>query len=166
MAVPDARRGAAMWVIGTPLFAVIGLYAVACVIAGRDIAPRWGSLTTRERLHVVTVFLAAAVFLGCVANFAAFFTASLALGGDAVAGKAEGGRYFLSSKGRLTEVSQGVWEYSLLHVRSLWVTHPLSVLALAVVFASGRAFGAGMSYQHTITGTPEGVEHNGDRGTH
>ncbi len=64
-----------------------------------------------------------------ILNFVAFFIVSSLLGGDAMNGKVEAGRYFVSSHGRLTEVTADVFTFSLWHVRSLFVTHPLAMLA-------------------------------------
>lgn len=65
----------------------------------------------------------------CLANFAAFFIAAVVLGGDAINGRAEGGRCFLASHGKLTEVSREIYVYSRYHAISLWITHPLAFLA-------------------------------------
>src|SRR5262245_61836761 len=104
-----------MWVVGillgTFLLAGIALYAAGCVVAARLVFSRWGSLTARQRVQVGAYFLAIAVFVVGFANVVIFFTVSLAIGGDAVAGRIEGGRYYVSSHGRLTEVSPEVWEY-------------------------------------------------------
>jgi hypothetical protein len=62
-------------------------------------------------------------------NFMAFWFAAVALGGDAVSGKSEAGHYYLSSHGRLTEVSGPVFAYSRVHTYSVFVTHPLALLA-------------------------------------
>ena len=71
----------------------------------------------------ITIF-----FLG-LGNFAAYWIAGVSLGGNAVSGKAENGRYFLSNHGRLTEVSRGTYFYSRAHTYSVWVTHPVAILA-------------------------------------
>ena len=70
-----------------------------------------------------------AIGLLCLANFAAFFIAALILGGDAVSGKTEGGRFFLANHGRFTEVSRITFIYSRYHAVSLFITHPLGFLA-------------------------------------
>jgi hypothetical protein len=70
-----------------------------------------------------------AIFFGGLINFAVFWCATVSLGGDAVSGTEEGGRYFLSSHGHLTEVSHGVFTYSLVHTYSIFFTHPLAILA-------------------------------------
>lgn len=72
----------------------------------------------------VTIF-----FLG-LANFAMFLIGAVILGGDAVSGKVEDGHYYLSNHGRLTEVSRGAYIYSRTHTLSVWVTHPLAILAV------------------------------------
>jgi hypothetical protein len=73
----------------------------------------------------VCVFVAA---LG-ILNFAAFAIAATCLGGDAVNGRSENGRYFFSSHGKDTEVSRAVFNYSRIHVYSVWITHPLAIAA-------------------------------------
>ena len=62
-------------------------------------------------------------------NFLVFFAVAVVIGGDAVNGHAEAGRFFLASHGKLTETTQAVFTYSRLHVYSLWITHPLGMLA-------------------------------------
>src|SRR5262245_55965390 len=71
-----------------------------------------------------------AVVLGCVAilNFLSFVAAAAVLGGDAVNGKTDGQKYYLSSHGHFTEVSRSVFEYSRFHAYSVWVTHPLAFI--------------------------------------
>jgi len=72
--------------------------------------------------------LAIALFVLGFLNFASFFAVALFLGGDAINGKIEAGRYYLCSHGRYTEVSQSVFNYSKLHVYSVFITHPLGML--------------------------------------
>ena len=55
------------------------------------------------------------VFFVSVANFLAFCAISEVIGGDAINGYAEHGRYFLRSHGRTTEVSEAVFAYSKWH---------------------------------------------------
>jgi hypothetical protein len=72
-----------------------------------------------------------------VVNFVLFCAISLCIGGSAGSGKVENGRYFLSSHGRLTEVSHGVWMYSRYHELTmivLWVSM-FVVLGVAHVYA-------------------------------
>jgi len=63
-----------------------------------------------------------------ILNFVAFVIVAVAIGGDAVNGKAVGGHYYLASHGKLTEVSEAVYTYSLWHARSVFITHPLAML--------------------------------------
>jgi hypothetical protein len=49
------------------------------------------------------------------------------LGGDALNGKFDDGRYVVGRHGRFREVSQTVHHLSFLHVFSLLVTHPLAM---------------------------------------
>src|SRR5579872_2310848 len=68
-------------------------------------------------------------------NFLIFLAGAIYLGGDAVNGKVEGGRYYLwgvrTESGRkvYTEVTEPVFTYSRWHVYSLWVTWPLVMAA-------------------------------------
>jgi len=55
--------------------------------------------------------LKALAYLG-PANFAAYLVGNLVLGGDALNGKVANGHYYLSSHGRLTDVSRGIFVYS------------------------------------------------------
>ncbi len=84
-------------------------------------------------LAVVTVF---AIF-----DFIAFVSIALALGGDAINGKVEGGRFFLGSHGHFTEVSQRVFTYSKWHAYTVFAAYAVMFLGGAVVGAqqlSGR----------------------------
>lgn len=76
-----------------------------------------------KRLSIALVAVAAA-------NFLAFFVISLSLGGDALNGKVDGDHYFLGSHGRYREVPRRIFDYSRWHAFSLWVTHPLALLAI------------------------------------
>jgi hypothetical protein len=62
-----------------------------------------------------------------IINSTAFWIIAVSIGGDAISGKAEGGRYYLSSHGKLTEVSSPVWHYSRVHTISVWITVPLAI---------------------------------------
>ena len=74
----------------------------------------------------------------CGLNFVVFFIVALVIGGDAVNGKVVEGHFYLSDPGKLTEVSEAVYTYSLWHVRSLFLTHPLAML-FAALAKRGRA---------------------------
>ena len=71
--------------------------------------------------------LAAAIVL----NFIVFVGVSLFIGGDAWNGYSRGGQYFLSSHGKITQVSKEVFLYSKYHVLTVWITWPfLMILGL------------------------------------
>ena len=69
-----------------------------------------------------------AICVVCCLNFVVFFVVAVKIGGDAVNGKITGGHFYLAEHGKLTEVSEAIFTYSLWHVRSLMVTHPLAIL--------------------------------------
>lgn len=77
-----------------------------------------GAITKRERLFL----LVAAV------NFIVFVVAIYALGGDALNGFTRDGRYYLSLKGTSTEVSRGVYLYSMAHGIGMFVMNALAVV--------------------------------------
>jgi hypothetical protein len=64
----------------------------------------------------------------CLLNFVVFVIVASVIGGDAVSGKAVAGHFYLGNHGRLTEVSEDVYNYSRWHVFSLFITHPLAAL--------------------------------------
>ena len=68
------------------------------------------------------------VFVVAVLNFVAFMIGAAKLGGDAVNGKMEDGRYYVADHGKLTEVSCAAFTYSRIHCYTLFVTHPLALL--------------------------------------
>jgi hypothetical protein len=72
------------------------------------------------------------VFVVCMLNFAAFLLVAMSIGGDAVNGRQSAGHYFVASHGKLTEVSRAVWMYSRAHSYSLFVTHPIGILAVVL----------------------------------
>jgi hypothetical protein len=75
-------------------------------------------------------------------NFLVFWVAAVYLGGDAVNGKADHGRFFLMSHGRYTEVSADLFTYSKWHAYSLWVTHPLAFVAAYLLLRGKRGSNA------------------------
>ena len=68
-------------------------------------------------------------FAVAVVNFLAFVFVTTQIGGDALNGHSDHGRYYLSDHGKLTEVSKAVYVYSLCHALSLLITHPLAIYA-------------------------------------
>ena len=81
-------------------------------------------MTARTRSRV----WGALFFLG-VLNFFVFFVESLRLGGDALNGYRQDGHWFLGAHGQYREVTEYVWNWSRFHAMSLFVTHPLAILA-------------------------------------
>ena len=77
-------------------------------------------------------------FLIAIVNFLAFVIVGSFLGGDALNGHQEGGRYFLANHGKLTETSRAVFIYSKIHAISLFVTHPLAIFSVLIKAVSKR----------------------------
>lgn len=67
------------------------------------------------------------LFVIGVLNFVACMAVALMIGGDALNGGVEDGRYYLSNHGRLTEVSAGLYSYSLVHTVSVLITSAIAV---------------------------------------
>jgi hypothetical protein len=86
------------------------------------------AFATRRTSGWVWGILGVVLFFGGLANF---FSPSR--------GKVEDGRFYLSSHGRLTEVSEATWQYLRAHERSIWVTHPLVFLGLLLVIRAAKA---------------------------
>ena len=61
-------------------------------------------------------------------NFALFFVAALFLGGDAWNGTVQGGNFYLSENGRLTQVSRFVFYYSFIHAITVLIATPLAIV--------------------------------------
>lgn len=67
--------------------------------------------------------IVARIFAGLtLANLLAFGIIAHYLGGDAINGRMEGGRYYLATHGHSTEVTQAVYAYSKMHAISVIVT--------------------------------------------
>lgn len=71
-----------------------------------------------------------------ILNFVSFWIVAEAFGGDAVNGRIDGGRYWVSAHGHDTEVSHSVFEYSRFHARSVWVTHPLVFVGFLIWYGA------------------------------
>lgn len=89
----------------------------------------FGGLTYREMFAAMTKGERFFCWLALV-NFGSFIIVSLVLGGDALNGTARDGHYYLDQKGTYTEVSRGVFVYSVIHALSLFVTHPLAIVTM------------------------------------
>ena len=81
-------------------------------------------MTTKTKLLLCQV-----IFCLGLANFFVFFVVAVYLGGDAINGKMENGHFYLMSHGRLTEVNEDVFAYSKWHCYSVWITHPIAIVA-------------------------------------
>lgn len=77
------------------------------------------------------------VFTIAIINFLLFVFIAILIGGDAVNGHAENGRYYLANHGELTEVNYLVFMYSKIHVYSVFVTHPLAMIAGFLYWITG-----------------------------
>jgi hypothetical protein len=92
-----------------------------------------------EAMTWVSWLLLGGIVLSFVDMFA-FLVISLWIGGDAVSGRAADGRFFVSSHGHLTEVTELVFKYSLWHTRLVQLNWALlfGVAALVAVVARVR----------------------------
>lgn len=81
------------------------------------------------RLRWVLTLIASLVLVGGIANFASFVIESSQLGGSASSGHESDGRYFVSQGGRTKEVDEPTWRHNQAHGVSIWLTHPLALLA-------------------------------------
>jgi hypothetical protein len=82
----------------------------------------------RKKIYPLLSKLYLALVIVGLLNFFLFLAATFYIGGDAVNGKVENGKYYVwgyryhdGAKG-FTQVSRGVFEYSRWHVYSVWVT--------------------------------------------
>jgi hypothetical protein len=57
-------------------------------------------------------------------NAAVFLVGVMAIGGAAIDGKVEAGRFFVGNKGPMTEVSKSVYAHSQIHERSVFISVP------------------------------------------
>jgi hypothetical protein len=70
-----------------------------------------------------------------VLNFAALITTSMSIGGSADPEASRNGRFFLSDHGTRTEVDESAYRFSLIHSRSVFITHPLAILGFVLLMA-------------------------------
>jgi len=73
--------------------------------------------------------LADTIIIIGIVNFISFCVIALLIGGDALNVKIAAGHYYLSNHGQLQEVGPNLWAYSRSHALSLFITHPLAMLA-------------------------------------
>ena len=91
------------------LFFAIALLALAIADAVRFIRKERKEVRARKELLLTAGSIAASV------NFFAFVVVAILIGGDALSGKVEAGRYYLGQHGTYTEVSRGTFLYSGFH---------------------------------------------------
>lgn len=92
-------------------------------------------------------FVMATFFALTFLNLLAFLAGAAYLGGSALWGKEEHGRYYVGSHGHYTEVSQRVFEYSSAHGHSVQITMPLAMLiGLVCTLGPGRKSSATLSH--------------------
>jgi hypothetical protein len=84
-------------------------------------------------MELMLTRVATAIRYLAIISFAAFVFTAICLGGDALNGHTESGRYFLSWHGRSTEVSSTVFNYSRFHALA---SIALMVLAAGSVLLS------------------------------
>lgn len=97
-----------------------------------------GELWRYAAMQRVLNIIGGSLFFIAIINVMAFWITALSIGGDAISGKVEGGRYYVSSRGELTEVSSSVWHYSRAHTISVWITHPLGIFGGGGLMALSR----------------------------
>lgn len=73
------------------------------------------------------------LFAIAIVNFLVFFVVAINIGGDAVNGKIEDGKYYVANHGKYTQVSKALFTYSRFHVYSVWVTHPVGIIAIGLL---------------------------------
>ena len=81
------------------------------------------------------------IFALAVVNFMTFGIVALSLGGDACNGMSQDGHYYLANRGRLTEVSAGIYVYSFCHGTSTIFTHLAALIAAYGWISSIRSKG-------------------------
>jgi len=68
------------------------------------------------------------VWIIAIINFFSFILFTLSLGGDALNGFQENGKYYVSTHGRNTEVSEVIWKMNRIHAISMIFTHLLAII--------------------------------------
>lgn len=99
-----------------------------------------------------------------IANFLVFGAVAFRLGGDAVNGKAENGRYYLHGKlsgsaGKgYTEVSEAVFNYSKWHVYSIFLTWPVMLAGNFLLGSKSKlvCLGSALCLAHGLQAEPVG----------
>jgi uncharacterized membrane protein len=87
----------------------------------------------RQKLHTICKVTG---IVGII-NFVIFVVVAIIIGGDALNGHEAAGHYYLANHGKLTEVSNLVFVYRKIHATSLFITHPLAMIAGIIYSATG-----------------------------
>jgi len=95
-------------------------------------------IAERTRGGPISAWLVYAIGIVALINFASYVIIAQYIGGDAINGHQAGGHYYLSNHGHLTEVSRAVFEYSVWHTISVFVTHGLAFLTGWLAFKTRR----------------------------
>jgi hypothetical protein len=103
-----------------------------------------GPSTIRRASSLVAPAFFALTFL----NLFAFLLFTAYLGGAALWGKEEGGRYYVGSHGHYTEVSRRVYGYSEAQGRAVEITMPLAML-IGLVFTLGPGRKSNVTLSHS-----------------
>lgn len=91
-------------------------------------------------MQIISKQTCVVVFAIAFINFASFWVMAVLLGGDALSGKVVDGQFFLGNRDQYTQVSEAIYEYSLWHTRSTWITHPLGLLAGYIYYRLGKDY--------------------------
>lgn len=70
------------------------------------------------------------LFTLAIVNFILFFIISLIIGGTAISGFVSDGHYYVKDHGKITETSSFVWYFSKIHSISVFITHPVGIIAV------------------------------------
>lgn len=73
-----------------------------------------------------------------ILNFFVFFVFSLIIGGDAGNGFVKDGHYFVTNHGKHTEVSELIWKINKFQADSLFITHPMAIIAAIIANLKNR----------------------------
>src|SRR5712692_3947991 len=76
-------------------------------------------------------------WIACI-NFIIFWVVGVSIGGDAINGSVEDGKYYLSSHGKKTQVSRELFNYSYIHAISVCITHPSIFVAGFLLYLFGQ----------------------------
>jgi len=120
---------------------LICLVSAGCLVKARSAFANWDALPQSRRWILRVQSVGLALFLFGLLNIAVFAALGLVIGGSALHGKIEKGRYFVADHGRFTEVSPAMWFFSYYHTKSIDVTHTLGMLSGLVWLGSSRLCG-------------------------